>query len=207
MTLINPLNVQGNPPRAIFETRAIENRPESEAEGQVIYRDVDYVTLRQLGSKESVEREAVPWLESLKSNTGWSREWIDTVKRQYAAFKEGKEFRPDGTDVKLWPTATKAEVQMLLNLNIRTVEELASANEETVQRLSMGGRALKMRAQAWIDSAKNTGIAAQELTVLRSRVEEQDALIVEMRANAALQAKQMEKILAKFATEEDPFGN
>jgi predicted RecB family nuclease len=54
-----------------------------------------------------------------------------------------------------------AQIKTLLDINVRTVEELAAANEETLNRVGMGGRALKQKAIIWLESSKRS---AESLT-------------------------------------------
>ena len=49
-----------------------------------------------------------------------------------------------------------------------SVEDLASANEEVLARIGMGGRALKQRAIDWLTSAGSTGKASEELSALKA---------------------------------------
>ena len=56
----------------------------------------------------------------------------------------------------------------MLSLHIRSVEDLAAANEEVLARIGMGGRALKQRAVDWLTSAGSTGKASEELSALKA---------------------------------------
>lgn len=58
-------------------------------------------------------------------------------------------------------------MKQLLDAKVRTVEDLAQANEETLAMLGMGGRALKDKAVSWLQSAGSTGKTTEELTALR----------------------------------------
>jgi hypothetical protein len=59
---------------------------------------------------------------------------------------------------------------MLLDLNFRTVEQLAEATEEGIGRMGMGGRALKAKAQAYLDASNGPGKVAAELDELRVQI-------------------------------------
>ena len=63
-----------------------------------------------------------------------------------------------------------AQVKAILDANVRTVEDLAVANESTLAAIGMGARSLKEKAQAWLDSASSTGKTAEELDELRKQV-------------------------------------
>jgi hypothetical protein len=58
-------------------------------------------------------------------------------------------------------------VKSLLDAKVRTVEDLAQANEETIAMLGMGGRALKDKAVSWLQSANSTGKVTEELAAMR----------------------------------------
>jgi butyrate kinase len=50
---------------------------------------------------------------------------------------------------------------------VRSIEQLATANEETLNRIGMGARALKMKAEEYLLSASGHGKTAEEFTALK----------------------------------------
>ena len=54
------------PPYVTFEQRAVEDRNASIAAGGMVMRDVDFVIVRQVGSKNTLEKDAAEWLADLE---------------------------------------------------------------------------------------------------------------------------------------------
>lgn len=170
------------PPFVNFEERSVEDREASIAAGRLIMKSVDYVIISQPGSKDSVEKEAVPWLDSLRQNANYDPMWVDRFKTHYRMWKEGNEITPDGTHIRMWAPISKAEAETLIAARVRTVEDLAAANEETLRMIGMGARALQNKARAWLESASNTGKTTEEIVALRALTEAQAKEIESLRA-------------------------
>lgn len=157
------------PPYVIFETRAVEDRDASLASGVYTAKDVDFAVVTPAGSKDKIERVVTEWFEQLQQQVRENRfpdEWYRAFKSAYSAWKEDREIPENGYPIKNWPVASPAQVKSLLDLRVRTVEDLAAANEETILRLGMGGRALKQRAVDWLQSA-DAGKVSGEMQELR----------------------------------------
>jgi hypothetical protein len=191
------------PPFVLFEVRALEDRQASIEAGQFRTRDVNFAIITPAGSRDRIEKVAEEWLKDLEEGVRQERfpaEWLDAYHRRYSAFKESREIPEDGTPVRDWPSLSPSQVKLLLDLNIRTIEQTAEANEETISRIGMGGRALKSQAQAWLDAAKGQGKLAGELNTLRKQVEElagRNATLEER--NTLLEAK-----VQAFSSADDP---
>jgi hypothetical protein len=71
---------------------------------------------------------------------------VDLYQQALENYKQSRETPEQGIAIKDWPGASPAQIKTLLDINVRTVEELAAANEETLMRIGMGGRALKQKA-------------------------------------------------------------
>lgn len=169
---------QERPPYVMFETRAVEDRTRSIDEGIWATKDVDYALITPMGSKDRTERVVVDWFSHLQMEVSQQRfpgEWLTAYKGAYKAWKEDREIPLEGTPIRTWSAASPAQCKMLLDLQVRTVEDLAAANEETVARIGMGGRALKQQAQAWLDSASNVGKVSAEVAALRVQNEALEA--------------------------------
>ena len=177
------VSLQGGnrPPYVTFEERSIEDRAQSIAKGRRVDRAVDWAILRQSGSKDNVEVEASVWLAGLDKDPNMVPLWADKFKADYERWKKGQEATPDGTHVSQWPAISKAEATTLIACNVRTVEDLASANEPTLVRIGIGARNLQNKAKEWLKVADGTGRAAEELAALRARVMAQDDQLESMR--------------------------
>lgn len=166
---------EAKPPYVIFETRAIEDREASIENGRYCHKDVDFAIVTPAGTKDRIEKEADAWLRDLEEMVRQERfpsQWLHSYKQMYVAFKEGKEIPLEGTSILNWPGVSPAQTRILLEIGIRTVEQMAEATEEAISYIGMGGRALKSKAQAFLDTANDTGKTAEELSSLRQKLEE-----------------------------------
>lgn len=163
------------PPYVRFEVRAIEDRTASIQQGHYVARDVIFAIVTPAGTRDVIEREVDDWLNNIKEGIKQERIpsfWLDAYERSLKNFKEAQENPEFGTPVKDWPSASPAQIRTLLEINIRTVEELAAANEEALGRIGMGGRALKQKAIIWLESAQDSGKLTEEVNSLRQQNEE-----------------------------------
>lgn len=163
--------LEERPPFVRFEVRAEEDRQASIEAGHYVGRDVHYALITPMGSKDCIERKADEWFDKLKQDVAEGRcprEWLNAFKEVYKDWCEGREAPPNGTPITDWPPLSPSQVKTLASLHIRSVEDLAAANEEVLARIGMGGRALKQRAIDWLTSAGSTGKASEELSALKA---------------------------------------
>ena len=159
------------PPYVTFEVRGEEDRAASIEAGHFVAKDVVYAIITPQGSKDRIERLAKDWLENMQAEVQSGRfpaEWLTRFKEMYKAWEEGRELPLSGTSVTQWPAASPAQVKQLQTVHIRTVEDLATCNEETLSRLGMGGRALKQKAVEWLAASKDVGKVAEEMASLKT---------------------------------------
>lgn len=167
------------PPYVQFEQRAVEDRNATIKAGGLVMRDVDYVIVMQVGSKDTAEKEALDWLndlDRLAQNGNYPIEWAQHFRRQYESWKAGHEVPELGLSVRQWPSLSKAQAENLLAAGVRTVEDVATMNEQTMQRVGMGARELQRKARAYVDS-RETNKAAEQIAALQAEVENRDATI------------------------------
>ncbi len=184
---------KARPPYIEFEQRAVEDRDATIANDRLTYKDVDFVIVRQIGSVNTVEKEAKEWLNDhrkLADSGKMPMSWYEMFERKYKEYKEGLDPQVDGYALKLWAGISKADVQNCANLKIYSVEDLAAINDETMQRLGMGAMALKQKAQAWLDA---DGKGSEELAALR----QQNKDLTETVERLASQLKELEAELPK----------
>lgn len=160
---------QGRPPWVTFDQRAEEDRNATIEANRLVMKDVDVAIIRQIGAKDTFETEVIPWLADcdLKASKGnYPAEWAAAHRTMYNQWKAGQEIVPPGFSVKQWAGVTKAQAENLVLSGVLTVEDLAAANEQTLQKIGMGARALKDKANAWLDSSK--GNVGEELAAVRA---------------------------------------
>lgn len=169
---------QERPPYVTFELVAVEDRSATIANGHYASKDVVYAYITPQGSKDRVPRIADEWLTYLEDQVAQGRfdpRWLERYRAQHQAFLDGIEAPLEGTSVANWPSASPSQVKLLQAANLRTVEDLANANEEALSRIGMGGRALKAKAIEWLTAAKDTGRLAEEISALKVQNEELSA--------------------------------
>ena len=188
------------PPFVRFETRSIEDRQASIASGCYTGKDVDFAVITSPGSRDCVERIAVEWLEQTSAHAQEGRlpaEWARGFREHYTAWKAGKEAPLNGHPISDWPSIGPSVVKMLQGLNVRTIEDLAAANEETIRRMGMGSRDLKQKAIDWLQSAQGNGKVTEELSTLRG---ENEALQVRCESLETQLRELVNRIEAKDST-------
>jgi hypothetical protein len=175
----------GRPPYVQFEERSREDRTGAIENGRAKHVSEDWVIIRQVGSKDTVEKLATDWLGSLRHNTNIDPQWAREFHNQYKLWKEGHEVTPDGSHIREWALISKSQAETIIAAGVRTVEDLANANEPTLMSIGIGGRDLKMKAIAWLETASKTGRSSQEVAALRANLEAKDDAIAQLRAQLA----------------------
>lgn len=177
-----------------FETRAKAVPGETTESGAQVFVDVDHVLVTPQGSHDQLDVEAEAWISG-------KEQMRDTFARQYRdeynAWKEGKEPVVNGTDIKMWPSISPAELKTLQAARVRSVEELAGANDGVIKMLGMGGTTLVERAKAWLASTGSNGKVAAMVEDLQAQINnmqqqmaEKDEQIADLRKMVPPEAKQ-----------------
>jgi len=184
------------PPYVEFEERTAEDRNETIKQGKLVLRTVNYAIIRPIGGKDAIEKEAEPWLDHIQKQADmgiWPQDWPTFFREQYARWKQGQEIGPTGTHVRNWAAISRAQAEMLIAARLLTVEDLAQANEEALQRVGMGARELQARARVWLEVAAKNG-SAEELHALRVKAEDQDRRIADLLESNNRLAAQVEAL-------------
>lgn len=171
---------QDRPPFVNFEVRAEEDRTASIEQGHYVAVDMDYALITPAGSRDCVERKVADWFTYLDDQTRQGRfpaEWLNGFRHKYEHWKKTQELPEDGTPIRTWNALSPAQCKMLLDLNVRTVEDLAAGNEELISRMGMGGRQLRERAVTWLATAKDVGRTSEQLIAERRRADDAEARI------------------------------
>ena len=189
--------MEARPPYVRFETRAVEDRTASINAGHYVGKDVDFALITPQGSKDVVEREVLLWFTHLDAECKadrFPREWLKAYKELYKDWKDGRETPLSGTPIKEWPVLRPTQVKMLLDINVRTVEDLAAANEETLSRIGMGAHDLKSKAKAWMDSAQDKGKLAEKVAALEAENNDLKATNESLRADMSELDKRLQAL-------------
>lgn len=184
------------PPMIRFEAREVEDRTATIANGYYTPKLVDFVIVTPAGGRDEVERVATEWLEQCAiyvREKRMSPKWLDYFRHAYTEWKSGNEIPESGLPLKTWPHLSPQQRAAVLQARIRTVEELAQANEEALAKIGMGARGMKEKAQQFLASA-DRGKLVEEVVALRVTTEEQRSKIDALRQ---VVAELQEKLEAK----------
>ena len=149
---------QARPPHVVYERRAEEDRTASIEQGRYVSRDVDYAIVTPAGSKDRVERVVADWFLMLAGEVKaerWPQAWLDQLRAGYESWTRGQTPPESGTPLSTWPALSPAQVKNWAQIGIRTIEELAEANEEALSAYGMGSRDMKSRAGLFLENAKS----------------------------------------------------
>lgn len=191
--------LQERPPYVTFETRPIEDRDGSIASGHYVGKDVDYAFITPAGSKDRIERVVSEWFVQLKVDVASERlpaAWLLHYEALYRDFKAGDTVKPNGVPIRDWPGLSPSMVKLLQSLQLFAIEDVAAANEETIGRMGMGGRALKQRAIDYLSASENVGKVAEAASSLRAEVESLRATVAKQAEDNAALMKQVQAFLS-----------
>lgn len=147
-----------------FEKRAVEDRAASLETGTAKTKDVDFVVITPVGTKDEIPRAVKDWLPHLKEQANQGRlpqEHLVYYTRGYEMWKQGEELPLEGTPIKGWPVLSPSQQQNCISANVRTVEDLAALNGEGATRIGMGAQEMKQKAESWLKAAKDIGVVVQ----------------------------------------------
>lgn len=193
------------PSYVVFERRAIEDRAASMANGRYMTKDEDFAVITPIGSKDRIPRLVKEWFINLDQQVQEDRlpaAWRDQYKAAYAAWKRGEEVPLSGTPIKGWAVLSPSQQQNILGADIRTVEDLAQANDEAMKRIGMGALELKEKAQAWLKSAGSAGVVAQESAGLKAKNRAQETHILSLTQQIADLKLELETLSSQLASRE-----
>lgn len=94
------------------------------------------------------------------------------IKPYYERWKEGQDAPVIGMPLDAAPFATKEMVRVLAQVEIRSVEDLANAEEAALNKLPIPGiLGMRAKAKALLDARANLAPVSEELAALRQQVE------------------------------------
>lgn len=168
------------PPYIEFERRSVENRNETIKQGKYVGRDVDFVVVTPVGSKDRIPYEVDQWLANQRRAAAEDRlnpGWLAMYEAKYEAFKNQQTIPENGTPIRGWPVLSPSQQEEVLRANVRTVEDLAVANENAIMLIGMGARSYKQKAIDWLASAQTGGKPTELITSLRAQLGQKDVQI------------------------------
>jgi hypothetical protein len=158
------------PPYVRFESVVVEDKAASISAGHYIGKEVDYALVTPPYSKDVNKFKINTWFDIIEQdarNERMPKEWVGRFKKMYEMWKQGQELPVEGTPIKGWGIISPAQQEMLIRLNIRTVEDLAAANDEGLRRIGMGSYDLKNKANGWLKQLHDKGPLTQEIASVK----------------------------------------
>lgn len=161
--------LQERPPYVRFEMATVEYRDNN---GQPHTRDEERILVTPAGSKDVHVANALEWLANKERMANdqppqYNPQWVTHFRAAFDLWRKGHEVPENGTSIRAWPLASPSEVKRCIEANVLTIEDLAQANEPALQRLGMGGRALKDKATLWLAEREGPGKAVQQVEALK----------------------------------------
>ena len=162
-----------------FYSQPRHNEFKSEQEQRPVFEDVTYIEIHTPGNNLNIiQTPARP-------------EHQRRFPRQWAHFKNtnGDEGDKNGTPLSAWPVLTPASVEMLKFLKFYTVEQIAFASDDQIQKIGMHAGMqpiqFRLRANNFLKLAKDSAIndkQAAEIEALKAKDAERDKEMAELRA-------------------------
>lgn len=172
-------------PEVRFETRAIEDRTKTIEGGKYLTKDVEFAVIRQIGGKDTVEKECTD-------------ELIRRFQAEYDAWKRNQEPPIDGSPIREWPAISPSQKENCQRIGIRSIEQLAAASESALEMLGQGSRALREKAKNWLATANDTGKVAEEISALKVRMDDVESENVKLKEQAAKDSELIAKMKEKL---------
>ena len=121
-----------------------------ERDGELV--EVDMVEWVKRGHQETTVKRVS---RAQRDETIWP-----AIKKYYEHWKEGQAEPVNGTPLDAWPACTREMASKLRGLHLRSVEDVAEADESTLGRIGMGARDLKRKAEAFCANKEGNQNAA-----------------------------------------------
>ncbi len=127
---------------AEFYMRSMIDGVATKEAGRTIVKDVPHVKIIQPGeSRLSVYDQPA------------TNDDVNRFSRQWAAFQSGQKQEATGSPLSLLFPQSPATVENLNRCGIRTVEQLAGANDAALQEMGMGARSFQQKAVSYLEQA------------------------------------------------------
>ena len=198
MSIVGEVNDRKERPAYVrFERRPVEDRDASVRQGKFVSKDVDYALVTPPYSRDVFEQVAPEWLAQMQKDSTSGRlplAWYENYVESYERWKRGEEMPLTGTPIKGWAVLSPAQMKNLIALNILTVEDLASINDEGLRRIGMGAADLRDKAKAWLSQTKDKG----PLTMENASLKAENAALLAQRGQLEARVKELSERLEVF---------
>lgn len=175
---ISPDGMAMQPDRRIVQFR--EGRKlltvQSQQAGRPVYAPITLFCVRHPGERDETVVEATEFHKM-------------THPRQWQAFSEGRKADAEGTPLAVLFPAEPFIIEHLRGMHVYTVEMLANITEAGLQRIGMGGREYKQRAEKFMDAADRSAPVRE----MEAKLAERDSEIDTLKAQVAFLIENAQK--------------
>ena len=194
MALPSDQNNADNRLQVRFYKRSVHQEQESMDAGRPIFKDFDFVQICVAG--DSLTEIDTYALASHK--TRFPIQWANYMNRQGANDEEVV-----GTPVAEWPLVSKSQAEELRAMKFQTVESIASASDQQLQRMGMAAGmspfAFRDKAKAFLNLATNaaeTDKRESEINALKEELAKKDLETAKIKAETDAKLAQMQDQMA-----------
>jgi len=170
MNTVGDVNGREDRPAYVrFEIVPVEDKAASEAAGHYVGRDVEFALITPPYSKDIFKIKVPQWKLNMKQDVANGRlpeAWMDKYLEAYSKWKAGQEIPLNGTPIKGWGVISPSQQEMLIRMNILTVEDLSRMTMEGLQRIGMGAVDLKNKATGWLAQLNDKGPLTQKIAAV-----------------------------------------
>lgn len=177
-----------------FYKRPVQQEQESIEAGRPIYKEFDFVHICVAGDTlTEIDTYVLP-----SHKTRFPIQWAQYQNRVGAS-------EPDviGTPVAEWPLVSKSQAEELRALKFYTVESIANASDQQLQRIGMAAGmspyAFRDKAKSFLNlasSSAETDKRDQEINSLKEELAKKDAETAKMKAETDAKLAQMQDQMA-----------
>ena len=177
-----------------FYKRPVQQEQESLEAGRPIYKEFDFVHICVAGDTlTEIDTYVLP-----SHKTRFPIQWANYMNRQGA-----NEPEVVGTPVAEWPLVSKSQAEELRAMKFYTVESIAGASDQQLQRLGMAAGmspfAFRDKAKSFLNlatSSAETDKREQEINSLKEELAKKDLETVKMKAETDAKLAQMQDQMA-----------
>lgn len=157
-----------------FYTDSVHNPRLSAEQGKPVYEDREFIKIKFVGDKQNVFVAPADDYGTARDDHGNRLRYREEFHKHYEVFKSSAKALEVGTPLESLglPGSKVAELKAS---NVFTVEGLAMLDGTLLQKLGMGARELKTRAEDFLNKANNASVANKleaENAELRKMIEE-----------------------------------
>jgi hypothetical protein len=177
-----------------FYKRAVQQEQETLAAGRPIYKEFDFVHICVAG-------DTLTEIDTYVLNNHKLRFPIQWAQYQNRVGADDQEVV--GTPVTEWPIVSKSQAEELRALKFHTVEAIAGASDQQLQRMGMAAGmspyAFRDKAKAFLNLATNaaeTDKREQEINALKEELANKELETAKMKAETDAKLAQMQEQMA-----------